>query len=127
MTMAIMQIRLQTLDRLISRKNCRLDELQQKLDAMNQAYTNSSRLYKQIYLQLNGIGGTVTEEMRQTLTNQLGQLEPVVLMSETNSDDIELEISDINSELKAYTAERTEVKKWIDEKSKKETAHYTMS
>ena len=127
MTMAIMQMRLQLLNRQIHRKNCRLQELTQQEDALSMAYTNASSLYKQIYLQLNGIGGTVSEEMRQTLTNQLGQLEPIVLMSETKSDDLELEISEINSELKQYTAEQKEVQKWIDEKSKKETAHYTTS
>ena len=75
MTMAIMQMRLQLLNRQIHRKNCRLQELTQQEDALSMAYTNASSLYKQIYLQLNGIGGTVSEEMRQTLTNQLGQLE----------------------------------------------------
>lgn len=127
MTMAIMQMRLQLLNRQIHRKNCRLQELTQQEDALSMAYTNASSLYKQIYLQLNGIGGTVSEEMRQTLTNQLGQLEPIVLMSETKSDDLELEISEISSELKQYTAEQKEVQNWINEKSKKETAHYTTS
>ena len=127
MTMAIMQLRLHTLDHRLHRNRCRLSELQDQLNSMQLAYTNASRLYKQIYLQLNGVTGTVTEGLRESLTNELGDLEPILLMANEKENEINLEIQEKNSEIAQDTEERTNVKKAIDNCAKKETAHYTLS
>ena len=127
MTLAIMQLRLHTLDRQIHRKNCRLNELQEQLNAMSIAYTNTSRLYKQLYLQINGIDNTVSEQMRQNLTNQLGDLEPVLQMINEKENGITVEIQEVKSELAQYNEEFKNVQKASENAAKKETAHYTMS
>lgn len=127
MSFAIMQLRLDTLSRQIHKKNSRLSFLQQELDTLTTAYTNNSRLYKQCYLMANGIDSTISEEMQQTFSEQLGALEPVMLMIDAKSDKIELEISETNSELAQYNNEIKTVQKWIEDNAKKETAHYTTS
>ena len=127
MTMAIMQLRLQTLNRRIHKNNCKLSYLQQMSDELSLNYTNTSRLYKNYYLLTNGIDATISDEMRQSFSAQLNSLEPVLLMMDEKSNDIELEISAINSELAQETNEFKNVQKWIEDNAKKETAHYTMS
>lgn len=127
MTFAIMQLRLDTLSRQIHKKNSRLGFLQQELNSLTSAYTNNTRLYKQAYLLANGVDSTLSEEMRQTFSEQLGALEPVILMMDAKSDKIELEISETNSELAQYNNEFKNVQKWIEDNAKKETAHYTTS
>lgn len=127
MTLAIMQLRLLTLDKMLHKKRCRLSEMQQEKDAMSLTYTNASRLYKQIYLQLNGVSGTVSEEMNQSLTNQLGELEPILQMMNEKENEIDLEIQETNSEIASYSEELKNVKQWINSNTKKETAHYSSS
>lgn len=127
MTLAIMQLRLNVLNKRLSRNRCRLNELNQQKDAMLTTYTNASRMYKQAYLQLNGLTATLTEQMRQNLTNQLGQLEPILLMMDEKENEIDLEIQEKNSEIIQDSEERSNVLKAVENCAKNETAHYTLS
>ena len=127
MSMAIMQLRLQTLSKQINKNNFRLRELQDTLSTLSLAYTNNTRLYKQCYLMANGIIGSDAEEFRETFTVKLDELEPEIRLMDNKAETIEAEISAINSELAAETQEFKDVQKWIESNAKKETAHYSMS
>ena len=113
MTMAIMQMRLTTLYRQILKHRVKLGELQQKLDLIQTTNSNAVRLYKTYYAQSD--------------TSKLEELEPVLQLTNYKEEDIELEITATNSVLAQENEEYKNVKKWIEENAKKETAHYTMS
>ena len=113
MSMAIMQMRLTTLYRQILKHRVRLGELQQQLSLIQTTNSNAMRLYKSYFTQSD--------------TSKLDELEPILALSDYKEEDIELEITTTNSVLAQENEEYKNVKKWIEENAKKETAHYTSS
>ena len=126
MVMAIATGRVQTLTRLINKCNLQLTLLTQQQQTLSQMSSEIGRQYKQCYAYVNGVYGTISAEQEDTFTNKLKQLEPVYYMITEKDDDLDIQISLLETQLQAYTKELDSAKTLNEESAKKEVPHLSM-
>lgn len=123
---ATTQLRIQTLTRLINKCNLQMALLSSQQQTMSQTSAELGTEYRRLYAQVNGVYGTITAEQQDAFTNKLKQLEPIYTLINNKDNEIDEEVSLLETQIQAYTKELENVKKLDETQLKDEAPKLTM-
>ena len=118
MVSAAITLRMQTVIRQLSRLNLQQTLLSQKHQTMTQTSSEIGRQYQKLYYQVNGLYGTVSAEMEDSLTSKIEQILPVWYSINDAESQLEIEKTAIDTQIQALSKELDSLKEAQEKEAK---------